>query len=86
MAVETTLRRMQADRKEPRGKTGFDEADVAQGKHQQAGKPLGPNEINVTKLAWVPSPQHAVWGSKSKIKWIGEQEKQPLYKQNTFRT
>lgn len=33
MAEETTLRRMQADRKEPRGKIGFDEADVAQGKH-----------------------------------------------------
>lgn len=51
MAEETTLRRMQADRKEPRGKIGFDEADVAQGKHNQPGKSCGPNEINVTKLA-----------------------------------
>lgn len=49
MTEETTLRRMQADRKEPRGKTGFDEADMAQGKHKQIGKPRGPNELNVTK-------------------------------------
>lgn len=51
MAEETTLRRMQADRKEPRGKTGFDEADGAHGKHKQPGKACGPNEMSVTKLA-----------------------------------
>lgn len=50
MAEETTLRRMRADRKKPRGKIGFDEADVAQVKHKQLGKPCGPNEVNVTKL------------------------------------
>lgn len=66
------LRKMQADRKEPRGKTGFDEADVAQGKHKQPGKPCGPNEMNVTKLASVHSPQCAVWGSKDKVKRMGE--------------
>lgn len=32
MAIETMLGTMQADRKEPRGKRGFDEADMAQGK------------------------------------------------------
>lgn len=71
MAEETTLRRMQADRKEPRGKIGFDEADVAQGKHNQPGKSCGPNEINVTKLAQVHSSQRAVWGPKDKMKRMG---------------
>jgi len=42
---------MQPDRKEPRGKIGFYEADVAQGKHKQPGKPCGPNTVNVTMLA-----------------------------------
>lgn len=37
MAEETTLRRMQADRKEPRGKPGFDETDLAQGKEARKG-------------------------------------------------
>lgn len=72
MAEETMLRRMQADRKEPRGKIGFDEADVAQGKHKQPGKPCGPNEVNVTKLVWVLSSQHAAWGPKAEMKRMGE--------------
>lgn len=51
MAEETALRRMQVDRKDPRGKAGFDEADVAQGKHKQPGNPCGPDGINVPKIA-----------------------------------
>jgi len=41
---------MQADRKEPRGKIGFHEVDVAQGRRKQPGKPCGTNGVNVTKL------------------------------------
>lgn len=67
MAEETIFRRMHADRKKTGGKKGFDEADVAQGKHKQPGKPCGPNEVNVTKLSQVLNSGHAVWDPKTEI-------------------